>query len=357
MANWLSRARAVTPNASQTRSKVGLFPDPVAVVRAKGSHVWDLEGREYVDWISGLCAITLGYGHPEVDEAVTRQIRDYGVTFPLSTKLEVEVAEQLLEAIGQPDWQVRWVKTGSEATAAAMLGARAQTGRRKIVSVGYHGWHPEHLASPDLIQLPWQSPVAAEHIDGQTAGVLVEVLRNGAPDPSHMLLDWLEMIRFRCRNVGALFIMDEVVTGFRWAVGGATEYLGLEPPDLACYGKGMANGYPLAALVGSRRLMHHAVNVSSTFGGECVGLAAAQAVLSIYQREPVIKRLWATGEALMAASPVPMAGYAVHPRLTGDGPALAHRAAAKGVLLIPTGLNVTMAHTPEDIQATVAALR
>ncbi len=344
-----------TVGGSQTRSKHGLFPNPITVARARNSHVWDEEGREFIDWISGLCAITLGYGHPEVDESVVRQIRDSGVTFPLPTRLEAEIAEMLCAALGWPE-TVRWVKTGSEATAAAILVARAATGRRKIVSVAYHGWHPSHVPGPDLVQLPWQSSATAEHITAETAAVLVEVLRNGSPEDQDATAAWLGELRARCRAVGALFIMDEIVTGFRWAVGGATEYLGLEPPDLACFGKGMANGYALGALVGPARLMQHAVGVSSTFGGEAVGLAAAQAVLGIYRREPVIKRLWATGEALMAASPIPMAGYAVHPRLAANGPVLARQAAARGVLLIPTGLNPTAAHTHEHIAITRAAL-
>src|SRR5580765_5497343 len=100
-----------TVNGTQTRSKADLFQSPVAAVRAKGSQVWDAHDNQYTDWISGLCAVTLGYGNEEVDEAVIKQIRDGGVTFPLPTKLEAEVAESLCTALAWPE-QCRWVKTG-----------------------------------------------------------------------------------------------------------------------------------------------------------------------------------------------------------------------------------------------------
>jgi len=342
-----------TPGGTQTRSKSGLFPAPVAIRSARGSRVIDDEGREYVDWISGLCAITLGYRHAEVDEAVTRQIRDHGVTFPLATRAEAVVAERLCEALKWPE-QVRWVKTGSEATAAAILVARAATGRRKIVSVGYHGWHPEHLPGPDLIALPFNARSAAEAITGETAAVILELLRDGSAPQ-----EWLGGIVQRARDLGALVIMDEIVTGFRWAIGGATEFLHLDPPDLACFGKGMANGYPLGALVGPTKLMRHAVNVSSTFGGEGIGLAACKATLDIYEREKVIERLWKTGTALSRAlgeAGIRHVGYPVHPKLLGPPGEASARAAAQGVLLIASGLNPTAAHTPEDIAETAKAL-
>jgi len=156
--------------------------------------------------------------------------------------------------------------------------------------------------------------------------------------------------------------LDEVVTGFRWAIGGAGEYYGIEP-DLACFGKALANGYPLGAIVGSRSLMAYGDGVSSTFGGECVGLAAARSVLGVYARDPVISHLWEIGEYLMTRmgkAGHEMAGYPVHPRFVGervDVVELSHRAAANGHLFHPAGLNPTYSHRKEDVDALVEALR
>src|SRR6266851_48481 len=123
--------------------------------------------------------------------------------------------------------------------------------------------------------------------------------------------EYLRALQDYARECGALFILDEMVTGFRWAIGGATEYFGIMP-DLACYGKAMANGYPLACIVGPQKIMKHAHDVSSTFGGEGVGLAAAKATIEVYRREPVIPRLWEVGKRLLAGCPS-LTGYPAHP--------------------------------------------
>ncbi len=328
-----------TPGGSQTRSKRGL-PKPQG---------------EYIDWIAALASVGLGYHNYEVHDAVVDHIEVYGVASPIPTRLEAEVAELLCTVLKWPE-QVRWVKTGSEATDGAMLIARAATGRRKIVSIGYHGWHLAHLPGPDLVNVPWESDVFWHEIDCRTAAVLLEPMRDKEPPA-----DYLMYIRQRCEETGALLIMDEVVTGFRWAIGGATEYYHLPPPDLACYGKAMANGYAIAGIVGKRELMKYASEVSSTFGGEGVGLAAARATIKIYQREPVIERLWKTGETLMDSVPE-LEGYPVHPHFPGEGKwgettDLSRKAAQKGVLFHPSGLNPMYEHTGEDINQTVDVLR
>jgi glutamate-1-semialdehyde 2,1-aminomutase len=328
-----------TPNGSQTRSKRDL-PRPQG---------------EYIDWIAALASVGLGYWNHEIHDAVIDQIERHGVASPIPTRLEAEVAELLCSVLKWPE-QVRWVKTGSEATDGAMLIARAATGRRKVVSIGYHGWHLAHLPGPDLVTVPWGSQEFWDAIDCRTAGVLLEPMRDKEPPDDYFL-----HIKQRCEETGALLIIDEVVTGFRWAIGGATEYFHLPPPDLACYGKAMANGYALAGIVGKRGLMKYASEVSSTFGGEGVGLAAAKATIQIYQREPVIERLWEIGEQLMNALPE-LEGYPVHPHFPGEGKwgetsDLSHRAAEQGVLFHPSGLNPMYSHEEEDVLETVEVLR
>lgn len=354
--DFRERAKRVTPGGSQTRSKRDLFESPQFVQYAEGARVgWGFEEYEYLDWIAGLASVGLGYGNEEVDEAVVDQILTWGVTFPLPTKLEVETAELLCSVLKWPE-QVRWVKTGSEATAAAMQIARAYTRREKVISIGYHGWHEAHQPSPTLIDLPWGKEFAfvqtMDTIGRDVAAVLVEPMRDEEPQEGY-----LQTIQGRCQEWGALFILDEVVTGFRWAIGGASEYFGVTP-DLACYGKAMANGYPIAAIVGSARVMAMADRVSSTFGGECVGLAAAKATIQIYQREPVIDRLWSVGRKLMAGVPE-LEGYPVHPHFPGEGKWTTMRsrwsqeAAKRGVLMHPAGLNPMYAHTDADIEQTI----
>lgn len=254
---------------------------------------------------------------------------------------------------------VRWVKTGSEATDGAIVIARKWTGRRRVLSVGYHGWHDVHQTSPngDVLDVRWGDlGLLRQGLQADVAAVLMEPMRDHEPPDGY-----LQKAQTLAREAGALFVLDEIVTGFRWAVGGATELYGLDP-DLICYGKALANGYPLGAIVGRREIMEAGARaVSSTFGGERIGLAAAAEVLRIHEHEPVIQRLWDTGRKLMQASPMPMLGYPVHPRLgisdEAERAAFCQRVAQHGALLHPAGFNPMYAHTDADIDATAAAIR
>jgi glutamate-1-semialdehyde aminotransferase len=236
-----------------------------------------------------------------------------------------------------------------------------------ILSIGYHGWHPGHIPGYGVSQLPWGDLRQVElAIRSDVAGVLLEPMRDHQPPPGY-----LEGVAALCKQWGAVFILDEIVTGFRWRIGGATEMFGLDP-DIQCFSKAMSNGYRCAAIVGKRAVMEHATGVSSTFGGECLGLAATRATIRVYQEERIIEKLWATGATLMAEmakAGKPMTGYPVHPRfktaeipegapwvpLPKDVVELTHLMASRGVLCHPAGLNPMAAHTPEDIQKTVEA--
>ena len=242
--------------------------------------------------------------------------------------------------------------------------ARAYTRRKKVISIGYHGWHEAHLPSENLIDVPWGRLESLENeIDCSVAAVLMEPMRDSDNTPEHGIVGtYIKMAQWMARDVGALFILDEMVTGFRWAIGGATEYLGITP-DLATYGKAMANGYPLACVVGPRKIMKHAHDVSSTFGGEGVGLAAAKATIEVYRREPVIERLWEVGRKLLAGCPS-LTGYPVHPHFrnsddwtTSEACIKYVQAAAKeGVLIHPAGMNPTYSHSDSDITRTIEVI-
>lgn len=161
----------------------------------------------------------------------------------------------------------------------------------------------------------------------------------------------------RAHDYGTLVIMDEIVTGFRYALGGATEMFDLKP-DLACYGKAMSNGYPIAAVVGPRRLMQHALDISSTYGGWPPALVAVRETLHTYTTEPVIKTLWQRGERLLKKTKGVLTGYPVHPVFTDkvDALTLVRKAAAEGHLIHPAGFNIMFAHSEQDVDGLAAAL-
>jgi len=386
--SWLTRARRVVPGASQTLSKgPGMFVEgayPAFLERGRGCRVWDVDGHEYVDYILGLASITLGYAYPAVSDAVARQL-ERGSIFSLPHPLEVEVSERLVEIIPCAE-MVRFVKTGSEADAAAVRVARAATGRDEILVCGYAGWHdwyaittPRSKGIPKdfsrlVLPFEYNDPASleaalAEH-HGRVAAVIMEPVLLDAPAPG-----FLAGVKAAAHRHGALLIFDEIVSGFRWAVGGAQEYFGVVP-DLATFGKGMANGLPLAAVVGRAELMREFddVFVSSTFGGDTLALAACLATLDEYKRKPVIEHLWRVGRrfqdgfsALAARLGVPARaiGYPVHPKIVIDhGSPEAQRllmslflqeSAARGVIFHFAGFNMSYSHADGDVDETLAA--
>lgn len=309
---YFARAQRVIPSCTQTFSKgptqfvQGVAP--VFLARGRGSHVWDVDGHEYIDYPMALGPLILGYGDPDVTAAVQAQVAD-GVTFSLAHPLEVEVAERLTEVIPCAE-MVRFGKSGSDATAGAVRLARAATGRELIAFCGYHGWQDWHIGAtsrhrgvPEPVRrltlpftyndLPSLERIFADH-PRQVAGVIMEPVGVIEPQPG-----FLEGVRELTRREGALLIFDEIITGFRLSLHGAQGHFNVIP-DLACFGKAMANGYPLSAVVGPRALMElfDEVFFSFTFGGEAVALAAARATITEMRRQPVIAHLWEIGQQL-----------------------------------------------------------
>ncbi|MBC7185624.1 MAG: aminotransferase class III-fold pyridoxal phosphate-dependent enzyme [Calditrichaeota bacterium] len=282
---------------------------PPFIRRAKGCRLWDLDGREYIDFRCALGPIILGYQHPAVDEAVRAQM-SCGVLFSMASPVELEAAEAVLQNVPWIE-QVRFLKTGADACTACVRLARAFTGRDHVLSVGYHGYHDWSVADwpnsgvPATVRaythvVPYGDVPAAERAFAdwgeQLAAAIVEPYDWQHPDGA----PFLRRLRELCDTHGALLIYDEVLTGFRLARGGAQEYFGVTP-DLAAYAKAMANGYPLSAFAGKRRFMQQLEKtvITITHGGETLSLAACKATMEVMQAEPVHEHIFAMGERLM----------------------------------------------------------
>lgn len=333
---WLERARTTVPGASQTFSKgANQFVEgasPLFLERGRGARVWDVDGHEYLDFTMGLCAVTLGYADPDVNAAVVAQL-ERGSIFTLPHPLEAQTAETLCRLIPCAE-MVRFGKNGSDATSGAVRLARAFTGRDLIAACGYHGWQDWYIGSttrnlgvPKAVReltttFAYNRIETLEQIfdanHGRVAAVIMEPVGIEPPRSG-----FLEGVRDLCRRHGALLIFDEIVTGFRLALGGAQQLFGVTP-DLACFGKGMSNGFPLAALVGRRDIMRllEEVFFSFTAGGEVGALAACLATIDKMERQAVIEHLWCHGERLReAVNRLSMAaGTAEAIRCVGLGP-------------------------------------
>lgn len=309
----LDRSQKVIPLGSQTFSKSRTqFPvgvSPLYLERGEGCRVWDVDGNEYVDFISSLCSVTLGYRDPDVDAAVRAQL-EQGVILSLPHRLETEVAELICEMVPCAE-MVRFGKNGSDATSGAIRIARAHTGRDHVAVCGYHGWQDWYIGSTarnrgvpqatrDLTHaFAYNDLASLERVfsdyPGQIAAVILEPMNVEWPAPG-----FLEGLREICTREGAVLVFDETITGFRYANGGAQQLFGVTP-DMATFGKGLANGYPVSAVAGRRELMMlmEEIFFSFTFGGEMLSLAAAKATLEKLKREPVVEKIGATGKMLM----------------------------------------------------------
>ncbi len=298
---YYNRALGLIPSVTQTLAKgPSQYVDGVApkyLIKGKGSHVWDVDGNEYIDYNMGIGPLVLGYSYPKVDEAIIMQLKD-GITFSLMHPLEVQVAELIREVIPNAE-SVRFSKTGADVTSAAIRLARAYTGKDKILCCGYHGWHDWYISVtsrnkgiPHAIQNLTYTfnyndiDSLRNSIDDNTAAVILEPVVFEAPKNN-----FLHEVAGLCSKKGVLLIFDEMWTGFRMEIGGAQEYFGIIP-DLATYSKAVANGMPLSVLTGKKEIMQLAENdifFYTTFGGEVLSLAAARITIKelIEKRVPI----------------------------------------------------------------------
>jgi glutamate-1-semialdehyde 2,1-aminomutase len=392
------RAKRVIPGGNMLLSKRAemFLPEqwPAYFSRAKGCRVWDLEGRELVDMsIMGIGTNLLGYGHPEVDEAVAATVAA-GNMSTLNCPEEVWLAERLVELHPWAE-MARFARSGGEANAIAIRIARAATGRETVAICGYHGWHDWYLATNlqndsglEEHLLPGLEPngvpgalagtvqpfsfnrldqleaIAARH---ELAAVKMEVQRSQPPHPG-----FLEGVRGLCSRLGIVLIFDECTSGFRETFGGLHKKYGVEP-DMAMFGKAMGNGYAITATIGRRPVMEAAQStfISSTFWTERIGPTAALKTLEVMERERSWERVTATGLELRQQWQTLADRHGLHieynglPALPGfafkspkalEYKTLITQEMLKKSYLAATSCYVSLAHIPEVIEPYLEAL-
>jgi glutamate-1-semialdehyde 2,1-aminomutase len=411
------RAEAVIPGGvdSPVRAFRAVGGEPPFIVRGEGARIWDADGRSYIDYVGSWGPLILGHAAPEVVEAIVGAARD-GASFGASTPREVELAEAVLAAYPSME-KIRFVSSGTEATMSAIRLARAATGRKRIVKFEgcYHGHAdsllvkagsgvatlgipgsagvPEEVAQLTLA-LPYNDPAALEQafrdFRGQIACVILEpVVGNMGVVVPHR--DWLELVRELTTKDGALLIFDEVMTGFRVALGGAQQLFGMKP-DLTTLGKIIGGGLPVGAYGGPSRLMDMVapsgpVYQAGTLSGNPLAMAAGLATIDFLCEHPEIyPRVQRLTEALIAMvidaaretgvplianhagsmftfffTSTPVTDWASAAKCDTQAFGRFHRAMLHaGIYLPPSQFEaafMSAAHTEEDVEETVAAAR
>lgn len=382
-----AEARKLLPGGV-TRARLPHVPGryPVYMRKARGAHVWDVDGHEYIDWMSGYGCILLGHRCPEVDAAATREMKN-GFISQLPSPIQNELARRLIEIIPCAE-RVRFFKTGSDATTAAVRIARIYTGRDHVIRWGYHGWtdwsvsnfHGFDAGVPRTVRklthtfeynrLDSLARVFKEH-PGRIACVIMMPLEIDPPAKG-----FLAGVKALCRQHGAVLIFDEIRSGFRMALGGAQEYYQVTP-DLAAFGKAMANGYCISAVVGRKKVMSCLVKglFSATFFVSTLEMAASLATMAIIRREGVIQRIWRRGRQFQEGLRQTLAGSPLNIQVVGvppmpfldfmlPDPKLKTRAkmafyaetARRGVYFHPNHhWFVNYSHTEEDVARTMEA--
>lgn len=339
----LEQAEQLIPWGTQTRAKRvpaemrDVFPS--FIERGEGCRFWDVDGHSYIDFQCALGPVILGYADADVNAAAIDQMQ-HGLVFNAAHPLELELA-RLLQRVVPCAERVRLLKSGGDATTAAVRVARAVTGRERVVSIGYHGWHDWTLArDPRVAGIPQVCRDLLIDVPPYDVAALELALREHGREVALAIVDpvvgvdvtaeQFHAIARLTRQAGALLCFDEVKSGFRLALGGAQEHWGVDV-DLACYSKGLANGFSIAALCGRASVMDVALErtvITGTFYGSAMEIAAAVACIEKIERERVVDHLWSVGRrvrdainagAARTGAPLRTAGPACAFRVMGDG--------------------------------------
>lgn len=419
--DYQERLLRAIPGGAHTYSRgFDQFPSnaPQILERGEGAYVWDPEGRRYLDYGMGLRAVTLGYAYPSVAEAACREIMK-GNNLPRATTTELEAAETIIDLIPGAD-MVKFAKNGSNVTTAAAKVARSYTGRPYICVPRQHpffSFDDWFIGTTPLTRgIPSQHAQTTLVFDygdiaslkalfdahpGQIAGVMLEPATTIIPcdaacahamtyeNPCTSCIsngtNFLYKVQALCRANGALFILDEMITGFRWHLQGAQTYFGVKP-DLSTFGKGMANGFSVAALVGRREIMdvgsisepgaERTFLLSTTHGGEMSSLRAFVETVKVYKEKDVCRHHWHYGEQLKSGLLGLAKELGISKQFSIDGPAIAmnyltrdasgaismefrtlfaQEMARHGVLM--SWIAVSLSHGQTELQITLEAAR
>ncbi len=361
---------------------------PAFATSARGSRFTDIDGNEYIDYLLSYGPIVLGHADPAVNAAVQRQM-EAGTLYSIEHPLSIEVAETLCELVPCAERAMYFIG-GSAATSGALRCARAHTGREKIIRCGYHGWHdwcvPHNPGVPRherelMLEVPYNDAAALEQRleaeAGNVAGVIIEAVQGEGPAPGYF-----DRIRELCDEQGAVFILDEIKTGFRFDLGGAQVPLGIRP-DLATFGKAMCNGYPAAVLVGRAGVMADRTDtyMAATFHADALSLVAAKTVIEQMKSRDGIAHFQRLGRRLIdgfnaifedTGLPARMAGDPAMPTPVENGvdhpdrpttPAMGGQVLIefctalqrRGIYGTPHPWFLSLAHTEADIEQTLTA--
>ena len=293
------------PLASQTFSKSKLFlpykKTPLFLEKGSGCFVYDIDGNKYIDLISGLLSVSLGYNIKEINKKIQRQLTK-GITLSLPSLLENDLAKKIINEIPSAE-MVRFAKNGSDVTSAAIRLSRMITGKKIILTCGYHGWHEWYIGKTTMnAGIPEEMFANTKTFKFNDINSFKKVfLKNRSKVAAVILepmnIEWpnikfLKKIREMCSENNSILIFDEICTGFRFSMGGAQKLFRVTP-DLTTLGKGMGNGFPISALVGKRKIMKNCSKIffSSTFGGETLSLVAAISVIDYMKKNNVLKKI------------------------------------------------------------------
>lgn len=408
---------------SPSRGAAVYSPGPIALERGRGSHVWDVDGNQYVDFMMSFGALIHGHAHPKIVEVVSQTIAE-GSHFAAATPAETEAAERFRHMVPSAE-VVRFANTGSEATMLALRLARAHTGRTKFLKFEghYHGWydpyclnghsHPfEQLGPPenpvkipdsegipqsvfdDVIVAPWNDVPSLEAILRKHGHELAAIITEPIMANMGCILPrdgYLQAVSDLAHQYGALFILDEVVTGFRYAPGGCQQLYNLRP-DLSTFGKALGAGFPIGAVAGPRAILDrmrwsdHMVLHYGTFNGHRLTMSVVAANLDLLSAEGIHRQLFAIGDAAIAGLRNVFRRRNVQAIVQGFGPMFqiyftdkpvihdyrdycrfadtkkysrfVHRLLDHGIYMTPSnGLHwiISTAHTEQDVQALMAA--
>jgi glutamate-1-semialdehyde aminotransferase len=308
---------------------------PIFLEYGKGCRLTDVDGNEFVDFLCGYGPIILGYREEEVDDAVIRQIKEKGFCFSLTQPYQNELARKLQGLVPSAELSI-FLKTGSDATTAAIRIARAYTNRIKVMRCGYHGWHdwcvemkggiPEKFYE-DVHEFHYNDLELLEQLMEKHGKETAAIIMTPFGHPLHQKMQtpkpgFLEGVREIANKYGSVLVYDEVRTCFRLRMGGAQELYGVSP-DLTVLGKGMANGYAISVVTGKKDVMMAAESklfISSTFFPNSDGYIAALKTIEILERDNVIGNIWEKGERFVAKVQAMIDKYDIGAELSGVAP-------------------------------------